>query len=555
MAGTSLRVSWAVLVAATFICPPLQAQESAEEVQQAISRGGREWSSPPKARMLFENVSGGDRVWIWPLEDRLHELSRTTPRLTLKWRLQPGQRSIGASDEQLCMQVSGGSGNVLVGRNAWTFWVPVAGVRDDAVAGTLEIQLDELARHASSDTSLLLFLRHRDQTSRPLSNLLRIKVRIIDGESHYQRVATPSPDSLGWSASSFGDRGTRSILFSPDGKTLASADADGRVYIWDVATQQVRARSARTHDGNVQLDFSPDGTRLVSWSESDRTIRVWETTALRPIAEIRLAGRRSAKVATFVPESETLAILSGRVDRSMPGFSVWVTNTAEVLIWDLGGNKALGSMSAEKHGLAFSDITFSPDGKVMASWFGTDVQLWDVAQRTPVGGPFVLEPGAPVAGASFDTSSKALAMVDSKCQLTLWDLESRSRRVQATFAPDPNVAFVNLTDGETLVFGDGRGTVFLWDVFTGKPRGSPLSRHPDGVSKGVVSNGKKIVAAGTSRHVVIWDALEGREVGYCVTDGPALPPDQWSLAISPDGDALAIARHDRGVTLCRARNR
>src|SRR5262249_23045495 len=66
-----------------------------------------------------------------------------------------------------------------------------------------------------------------------------------------------------------------SVAFSPDGKTLASANSDGTVVLSDTATGQVQA-TLRGHSALVQsVAFSPDSKTLASGSW-DSTVRVWD---------------------------------------------------------------------------------------------------------------------------------------------------------------------------------------------------------------------------------------------------------------------------------------
>ncbi len=135
------------------------------------------------------------------------------------------------------------------------------------------------------------------------------------------------------------------LVFSPDGRTLATGGHDHRVFLWDATTGSQRA-ALPEHDGFVHaLAFAPDGRTLASACE-DRLIHLWDPDG-RSVG--RLAGHRGAvHGVAFSPDGRTLA-------------SVSADGTCR--LWQRATGSELLSFPADR---LLTHVAFSPDGRHLA---------------------------------------------------------------------------------------------------------------------------------------------------------------------------------------------
>src|SRR6202042_3367151 len=99
----------------------------------------------------------------------------------------------------------------------------------------------------------------------------------------------------------------RAVVFSPNGKILATADSDGTARLWDVATRRqigapIKVRGARV----LAVAFSP-GRKILATADSDGTARLWNVATRRRVgAPFKVGSTRVVGVA-FSPAGKVLA--------------------------------------------------------------------------------------------------------------------------------------------------------------------------------------------------------------------------------------------------------
>jgi WD40 repeat protein len=101
-----------------------------------------------------------------------------------------------------------------------------------------------------------------------------------------------------WNLTGLSNLDIDTLTFSPDSKRVACGSDTGIVRVWDVPTG--RNVSAFNVNGNASgstaarpvktLVFSPDGRMLVTADNADNTIAVWDTTSGRRVATLEAGG-------------------------------------------------------------------------------------------------------------------------------------------------------------------------------------------------------------------------------------------------------------------------
>jgi WD40 repeat protein len=322
------------------------------------------------------------------------------------------------------------------------------------------------------------------------------------------------------------------VAFSPNGRTLATADDDGRVQLWDILSRRPLGRQLQADRYGVSsVAFSPDGRTLASAGFG--SVRLWDVPTQRPIGQPLRGHNGLVWNVAFSPDGRTLA--SAGNDRT-------------VRFWDVATGRGLGRPLVG-HTDFVTTVVFSPDGRLLASASGDrTIRLWDVGSRRPVGKALQGHTAAVLSVAfSFDGTTLASTADTADRTIRLWDVRTGrplGRPLKGHTDAVWSAAFS--LDGRTLASGAADHTVRLWDVATHRLIGRPLRGHTDSVRSVAFSPNGDLLASGSSdRTVRLWDIANRRPLSRTVTAESAFS----SLAFSPDGRTLAVALFDHTVRL------
>jgi RNA polymerase sigma factor (sigma-70 family) len=332
-------------------------------------------------------------------------------------------------------------------------------------------------------------------------------------------------DSHGWIG--------RSLALTPDGKTVAVGTVYNVIRLWDVETGKECFTDPPGHDAPVHaVAFSPDGKFLVTGGEN-RRINVWDAVSGR---HLRAIAGMSAKDVSFSPDGKRLA-------------AAWI-NDANARVWDLATGEELLKVSHDAS-KGVQAIAFTPDGKKLVSLdrpgaqgAGARVNLWDAAtgkrmsqMMTPNVFPhcLALAPDGKLAAVG-DQGQPPVRLCDLERGKELTPIPSnQSVVVSAAFSPD----------GRILATGGGDLTVCLWETAS-RSLIATLRGHDRTVAAIVFSPDGRLLAsadgepmtpqwkANPSQKIHLWDIVTGKELLQLDGHGSNVT----SLAFSPDGKRL-----------------
>ena len=202
------------------------------------------------------------------------------------------------------------------------------------------------------------------------------------------------------------------LAFRPDGQLLATEDFSGDagssynvVRFWSPLTRQSVGPTIRfgsDQGGSDHIMFTPDGKFLATAGSGG--MRLWDPVTGRPVTATLYVKAQLGSV--FAPRGQLLAA---------------VDSGGGLRVWHLAADHPVGDPRWIRGSISGDGVAFSPDGTLLATNTGGKLQLWNPVTGHQVGTPLRTSLVDDL-GVAFSPDGKFLAAAGSSQSVFLWHL-------------------------------------------------------------------------------------------------------------------------------------
>jgi WD40 repeat protein len=334
-----------------------------------------------------------------------------------------------------------------------------------------------------------------------------------------------------WQSHDGDDVGRCSVAFSPDGKTIVTGGADGKVRRWDAATGKEVGPVIDPCQQHCQNVAYLDAATLFTFG-SQCTVKFWDAATSKPNRAF-VGSELQVTALAYSPDGRHVAVGSG---------------DSPIRVWGAADGRQVAQLRDGSSGVTC--LHFGPDGKWLISVdYEGRARLWDWARGGAPARSFGHKASLLSMALSPDGKSLATGGDDGAVCVSAIATGERIHRLKGAGPAEP-VSWVRSLafspDGQAL-FSLSLGSIHHWSLATGKEvrfiRPESLG-HSNAVSELALSPGGRWgYSSSYDGSICVWEAGRGLLARVLKEKDPR-HNGPVSIALSHDGTRLAAGFND-----------
>lgn len=328
---------------------------------------------------------------------------------------------------------------------------------------------------------------------------------------------------------------------APDGRLAATAQADGLVRLWRLPTRFLLAHRIPVENAPWSIRIDKGGERFVAVRQAGSNATIDKAQVFR-LADGSRVGETMVfdgpvQDAAISPDGTQLASLSNPSERA---------EFAQICIRDImTGNCVVNHdrLPPDPRRIEWNPnggevaIAFR-DGRILVANASSEEFHWIKEEPSPE--------RMPMADLLYSPSGDRLIALQPDGIIRIWDIVDDPPGLTAVLEPSEVISFMDISrDGSLLVTASLRGTVSVWDAYTGVRLSNPLA-HPSRVfAARLCPDGSRLLTTGEDGQVRLWDWRYGN-----LLNTPFDHPDPvYDAAFSANGDWCLTACRDGAIRI------
>lgn len=332
--------------------------------------------------------------------------------------------------------------------------------------------------------------------------------------------------------------GVRDLEFSPDGKSLISAGADGRLLLWqpDTTDNWTSRLVGEVDDVIPDVDFHPSGEYVIS-ANHDATVRFWRLDSQTALPNLPPSGL--ADINALAVSRDGRFVVAGNADKTISG-------------WDIHTGKLIMGPLEDIHSSHLLEIVFAPSGD---SFFTMTTDGQSKRLSFPDGkiqDTLFTSPDA--VGALLINSVKGEVIGGNDGgQMVSWNIKDRAIVHRSAAGHSQIIKHASMTDDQRLIATLGRDQLIrFWTINDSYPMGQQFQAKSQAAKGVAISQDGSLMASGDKDgQVMLWYLDSNNEPKTLAGHDSQV----WALAFSSDGRFLASGDRSGAIKIWDVKQR